>query len=323
MNNPKRRFGDRYDGYRIRDIDPLYQIVPIVMRTRLDSQVCFDYQLNITELEKFVREHRKTDLPDLRMLHIVMAAMVRILSQMPRLNRFVVGRKIYAHNNIRISLACKRSMSLDSEETTIMPEFEPEDTLYDVSDKIERAIRELVYEQQVEGNDTDIVARTLGMIPTFIKAGFVDLMRQCDKVGWMPKFINRASPFHSSMFITDLGSCGIGPIFHHLYEFGTCSTFVAMGKKETKYEVDAYGNVLTQRYIGLKIVADERICDGYYYATAMKMLARLIRHPERLLAPPETVISDTIRRPTRKELRAAREAAATRRNATTATTLVE
>ncbi len=313
MDKPKRRFGDRYDGYRIRDIDPIYQIVPAVMRTRLDSQVFFDHQLDITELEKFVRDHRKTDMPDLRMLHIFMAAMVRIMSQMPKLNRFIAGRKLYAHNSMRISLACKRSLSLDSEETTIMPEFEPEDTLYDVVAKVERAIREEVYEKQIEGNDTDIVARTLGVIPTFIKAGFVDLMRNFDKIGLMPKFINRVSPFHSSMFITDLGSCGIGPIFHHLYEFGTCSVFVAMGKKETKYEVDSKGNVITKRYIGMKIVADERICDGFYYATAMRQLARLIKRPERLLTPPEEVVQDNIRRPTRRERLALREAAAAKK----------
>ncbi len=313
MNKPKRRFGDRYDGYRIRDLDPVFQIIPSIMRTRLDSQVFFDYELDITELEKFVREHRKTDMPNLRMLHIFMAAMVRAMSQMPHLNRFIAGKKLYAHNNIRISLACKRSLSLESEETTIMPEFEPEDTLYDVVKKVEKIIREEVYEQQVEGNGTDIVARTLGAIPTCIKSGFVDLMRNLDKIGLMPKFINKVSPFHSSMFITDLGSCGIGPIFHHLYEFGTCSVFVAMGKKETKYEVDSQGNVITKRYIGMKIVADERICDGYYYATSMRLMARLIRHPERLLTPPDEVISDNIRRTTRKERRLAREAAAAKK----------
>ncbi len=307
MNKPKRRFGDRYDGYRIRGLDPVFEVIPAVMRTRVDSQVFFDYELDITELEKFVREHRRSDIPDLRMLHIFMASMVRIMALMPRLNRFVAGRKIYARNSMRISLACKRSMSIDDEETTIMPEFEPEDTLYDVVEKVEKAIREDVFENQVEGNKTDVVARVLGAIPTFIKAGFVDLMRNLDKIGWMPKFINNASPFHSSMFITDLGSCGIGPIYHHLYEFGTCSVFVAMGKKDTRYELDAKGNVVTKRYIGMKVVADERICDGFYYASAMKMLIRLIKHPERLLEKPQEVVYDSIgkHKMAKKELAAA------------------
>ena len=296
MEMPKRKLGDRYDGYRIRKIDPLYQIIPAVMRTRIDSQVYFDYKLDITELEKFVREHRKTDIPDLRMLHIFMAAMVRLMAQMPRLNRFIAGKKVYARNCYSISLACKRSLSVNDEETTITPHFEPEDTLADVARRVEEAIKVDVYEKRKEGNNTDTVARVLGAIPTFIKAGVVDLMRNLDKIGLMPKVIHRASPFHASMFITDLGSCGIGPIYHHLYEFGTCSVFVSMGKKESEYYVDAEGSVKLRRYINVKIVADERICDGFYYATAMKMLTRLLKHPEKLLLPPEEVVMDDLGR---------------------------
>lgn len=296
MKMPKRRFGDRYDGYRIHKLDPIMQITPAVMRTRLDSQVFFDYKLDITELEKFIREHRKTDIPDLRMLHIFMAAMVRLMSQYPRLNRFIAGKKVYARNCYSISIACKRSLSNDDEETTITPRFEPEDTLTDVAKKLEAALKNDVYNSRIEGNKTDVVARVLGAVPTFIKAGVVDLMRNLDKIGLMPKVIYNASPFHASMFITDLGSCGIGPIYHHLYEFGTCSVFVAMGKKESEYYIDASGEVKLRKYINVKIVADERICDGFYYASAMKTFTRLIRHPEKLILPPEEVVMDDIGR---------------------------
>ncbi len=296
MKMPKRRLGDRYDGYRIRKLDPIMQIIPAVMRTRLDSQVFFDYKLDVTELEKFVREHRKTDIPDLRMLHIFMTAMLRMMSQFPKLNRFVSGKKVYARNCYSISIACKRSLSNDDEETTITPRFEPDDTLTEVAQKLEAALKKDVYESRVEGNKTDVVARVLGAVPTFIKAGVVDLMRNLDKIGLMPKVIYNASPFHASMFITDLGSCGIGPIYHHLYEFGTCSVFVAMGKKESEYYIDASGETKLRRYINVKVVADERICDGFYYASAMKAFTRLLRHPEKLLLPPEEVIMDDLGR---------------------------
>ncbi|MBQ2705100.1 MAG: 2-oxo acid dehydrogenase subunit E2 [Clostridia bacterium] len=296
MQWPKRRPGDRYDGYRIRKMDAVYQIVPAIMRTRMDSQVFFDYKLDITELEKFVREQRENGMPNLRMLHIFMAAMIRMMSQYPRLNRFIAGKKVFARNCYSISIAIKRSLSINDEETTITPEFEPTFTLQEVVNHMETTLKEQVFDKREEGNATDLVARTLGAIPTFIKAGFVDLMRNLDKIGLMPKFINKASPFHASMFITDLGSCGIGPIYHHLYEFGTCSVFVAMGKKESEYYIDKDGNTQLRRYINMKVVADERICDGYYYASAMKDLARLIRHPERLLTPPEKVVMDDLGR---------------------------
>ena len=292
MEKPKRRFGDRYDGYRIRNSDPLFQLIPSIMRTRTDSMVYFDYDLDITELEKFVRLHRATDIPRLRMLHIFMASMVRVTSQMPYLNRFISGKKIYARNEMRIALAAKRSMSIDAEESNIIPEFEMEDTLYDVVEKVESALEAEIFTEGGSEDGTFAVASVIGAIPTGIKSAFIDLMRGLDQIGKMPKLFHKVSPFHASMFITDLGSCGIGPVFHHLYEFGTCSVFVAMGKKETRYILNAKGEVETRRFIGVKIVVDERICDGFYYAYAMRKLARLIRHPEQLLSPPEKVIPD-------------------------------
>ena len=292
MDKPKRRFGDRYDGYLIRNCDPLFQLIPSIMRTRTDSMVYFDYDLEITELEKFIRLHRATDIPNLRMLHIFMASMVRVTSQMPHLNRFVSGKKIYARNEMRIALAAKRSMTIDGEESNIIPEFEMTDTLYDVVEKVEAALDAEIFTEGGTEDGTYAVASVIGAIPSRIKSGFIDLMRGLDSIGKMPKLLHKVSPFHASMFITDLGSCGIGPVFHHLYEFGTCSVFVAMGKKEKRYELNAEGEVVPRRYIGVKIVVDERICDGFYYAYAMRKLARLIRHPEQLLTPPEKVVPD-------------------------------
>ena len=309
MDKPKRRFGDRYDGYLIRNCDPLFQLIPSIMRTRTDSMVYFDYELEITELEKFVRLHRATDIPNLRMLHVFMASMVRVTSQMPHLNRFVSGKKIYARNEMRIALAAKRSMTLDGEESTIIPEFELNDTLYDVVEKVEAALNAEIFTESNAEDGTYAVASVIGAIPTCIKSGFINLMRGLDNIGKMPKLFHRVSPFHASMFITDLGSCGIGPVFHHLYEFGTCSVFVAMGKKETRYELNAQGEVVPRRYIGVKIVVDERICDGFYYAYAMRMLARIICHPERLLTPPEKVVlDDGIHKPKRTRKKKAQPA---------------
>ncbi len=293
--NKKRRLGDRYDGFKLRKVDTLFQLIPLIMRTRIDSLVYFEDEIDITEVEHFIREHRRTDIKNLTMLQLFMAAIVRTFALRPRLNRFVAGKKLYARNSLRISLAVKHSLTVNGEETSIMPDFDPSYTLYDVSKKFNE-----IFEEEVEnvkkaesaGNKTDILAKALGVCPMFIKSSIVSLARNLDKIGLMPKAINRASPFHSSAFITDMGSLGVGPIYHHLYEFGTCSLFFAMGKKETKNVIMDDGSVEKRRFINIKIVADERICDGYYYASSMKILKKLIKRPEQLLLPPEVVLED-------------------------------
>ncbi|MGZ6143956.1 MAG: hypothetical protein ACXWLM_11500, partial [Myxococcales bacterium] len=89
-----------------------------------------------------------------------------------------------------------------------------------------------------------------------------------------------------------LASLGIKPIYHHLYDFGTTSVFLAFGIKEQERTLDAEGKLVVRDRVGLKVVNDERICDGYYYASAFKYLMSLYRNPELLAQPPASVVED-------------------------------
>ncbi|MBR4868442.1 MAG: 2-oxo acid dehydrogenase subunit E2 [Clostridia bacterium] len=283
----KRRVGDRYDGYRVRKMDLPFYIIPNIMRSRLDSQIFFEETIDITELERYVREKRATDMPDLRLVHVVLAAVIRMFALRPRLNRFVAGKKIYAHNNIRASMTVKRALTDDGEETEILPVFSPYDTLRDVMTRFNNEWREAVAEETKENNITDKVIRAVGFVPTWLKSFVVFSVRNLDKVGLMPKVIYKASPFHSSFYITDVGSLGIDSIYHHLYEFGTTSCFVAMGKKKTEQFFDKDGKLCRRKVITFRFVLDERICDGHYYASSIKQFRWFMKHPERLEMPPE------------------------------------
>ena len=52
------------------------------------------------------------------------------------------------------------------------------------------------------------------------------------------------------------------------------------------------GTVEKRKYVDYTFSVDDRICDGFYFASAMKILKANLRHPERLDAPPEQVMSD-------------------------------
>ena len=283
-----RKFGDRYDGYRIKNVDPFFFIVPEVMSKRVDSQVYFSDEIDITTLEQFVREHTNTDIPGLKLYHVVIAAYLRVVSQKPYFNRFALGHRIYHNKQLTVSMAVKRRS--DREETTLKIPFDPKDTVHDVVNKFNYLVAE---NKVVEAeNGTDKVAKILGSMPTFLLTAAIGFFKFLDRHGKLPKAINKVSPFHTSFFITNMGSLGIPPIYHHIYEFGTTSVFVSIGNKRNEHEMDAHGNVTTRRKMGIKVVADERICDGAYYAMGMRMMAKLLKHPETLLTPPETVIED-------------------------------
>ena len=281
--------GDRYDGWRVNKVDPIFSVVPFILNKRVDSEVFFEIKIPIDKIEDFIKEHKK-EIPDLSIMHVVIASIVRLISQRPYVNRFVVWNKVFARNHVSFSLAIKRSLTDEGEETVIKPYFLPTDTLQDIVTKLNKELKD---NQQVgQENSSDAISKVMGFLPDFLLRGVVVLIKQLDKVGLMPKPLFHASPFHTSIFLTNIGSIGIESIYHHLYEFGTCSMFAAMGKKSRSYELDKDGAASQSKTILLKFVLDERICDGFYYATTIRMIDKIISNPSVLLLPPEKVIVD-------------------------------
>lgn len=289
LNYYKWSWGDRYDGWRVRKVDPVFSVIPYFLRTRMDAQNYFEERVSIDHIEKFIKEQKEL-IPDLSIMHIVMAALVRLISQRPHLNRFVMWNKIFARNHVTFSIAVKRSLSDNGEETLIKPQFLPSDSLQDIV----RKTREEQENNQQPGqqNSSDLISKILGMLPDLSMRFVVFLLLWLDKVGLMPKFIEKASPWHCSVFLTNIGSIGVESIYHHLYEFGTCSMFVAMGKKSRRHSFNKHGELAASKSILLKFVLDERICDGFYYASSMRMLSKIMNNPASLLTPPEKIIVD-------------------------------
>ena len=119
----------------------------------------------------------------------------------------------------------------------------------------------------------------------------VNLLKFLDKHNMLPRAIIEASPFHCSMTITNLASIGTNYIYHHVYNFGTTSMIIAMGKTKEK-PVKHHDNIEFEKVIPLGIVMDERIASGCQYAIAFKRMEHFLTHPEELEVPPEKVIED-------------------------------
>lgn len=286
----KRRLGDRREGRKIRTIDPITRIMPFIMPRRSDSTNFFTEKFDIAEAQKFCREQIREGRTNFTILHLIIAAYVRVVSQRPAINRFISGQTLYARNNIEVLMTIKKKMSLDGEETCIKVEFEPTDTVYDVYEKFNRAVME--NKGDSEDNGVDSFAKILNYLPRFLMRFFMWLIKKLDYYGMLPKFVTDISPFHGSMIITSMGSLGIRPVYHHIYDFGNLPVFVAYGAKQQGVKMDDEGNVKKYRYIELKVTTDERICDGYYYASAFKMMKKIFENPHVLENPPDEVIED-------------------------------
>jgi len=286
------RAGDRKDGRLIRSISPYSKFVPFIMPQRNDRLINYEESFEITKADRFLRALRQDDAyKGIGLLHFIIAAYIRCLCSLPGINRFIAGRRIYARNSVEVIMTVKKEMAINAEETSVKVRFEPTDTIYDVYRKMKAATDE-VKSGSGEPNDTDQFADIIARLPRFLIRFALTVLRIGDYFGWLPASLLEISPFHGSMIVTDLGSLRIGPVYHHIYNFGTLPLFLAFGAKYHKYEITDAGKVEKCKYIDMKMVLDEGICDGHYYAQFLQAFRYIFQHPDMLSTAPSTVRED-------------------------------
>ena len=285
-------WGDRIDGRKVRTLAPMAQITSYFQWERNICSNFFEESFEITHIDRYIRQKRREGLTDFGITHVLLAAYVRGVARFPQLNRFINGQKVYSRGeDIQYCMVIKKEMNVDSPDTSIKVHLSPRDTAKDVYEKLNAAIESVKATKELDSN-LDSLIMLLNLIPSIVLKFTVWLLKLMDYFGLLPKILLELSPFHGSLFFTSMGSLGIPPIYHHLYDFGNLPVFGAFGCKRKAVEVLEDGTIVPRKYIDCKFVLDERICDGYYYAAFFKYYRRLMRNPEILDQPPEEVVKD-------------------------------
>lgn len=271
-------FGHRSDGRKIKNIPPFFKVIPSVMPTRNDSQVYFKQDIVLNGMDEYIVKKAEEGIK-ISYMDIIYAAVVRIIAERPALNRFAMNGRLYARDGIYVYLAIKKTLSDNGQETTLKIRYDGSENIFEIKNRLESTIKQ--NKDTDTSNNTDNLAGVLSKTPTVVVKFAVNLFRFLDKHGLLPRSIINASPFHTSVFLTNVGSLGIDTIYHHLYNFGTTSMFFAMGKKKKSF-IYQDDEIKKEKCITVAFVGDERICDGYYYASSFRAFVRYLNHPELL-----------------------------------------
>ena len=283
-------FGKRPDGRIIKNLDPMQQIMPYIMKTRTDSMNMYEDTFPCEVWDAYIKEKEAENIK-LSYMHILIAGIVRLIALRPQLNRFVMNGKIYARPKIWVSFVVHPTLQDGSTGTTIKLCFEGTETIFEIAEKINEAV-EKETTKRVGENDTDKLLRFLmKAIPGPLIKLVINTLLWMDKHSIMPKLIVNLSPFHTSFFITNLKSLGINHIYHHTYEFGTTGLFFAMGKEKI-IPVVQKGEITTEKHMGFGLVSDERFCDGLYFALSLRQLRKFMKNPALLEIPLEKKVED-------------------------------
>lgn len=275
----------RADGKRVKSDDAEYAVVPHIMVERNDALNMIEIDVPVAPMQKYLNEKRKEGIA-LSHLSLVIAAYARVVGEFPLLNRFVVNRKIYARKELAVGMVVLKGGSDNG--TMSKVKFDPADTVFDINRKMNEYID--TNREVGDNNKTDKLVSTLLSIPGLLNVG-VRVFKWMDKHGLLPYSIIDASPFHTSMSITNLASIRTNHIYHHIYNFGTTSVFLAMGNTR---EVPSRkgGEISFEKCIPFGVVMDERICSGIYFAKAFRQFRKYLENPELMEIPSEKVIKE-------------------------------
>ena len=132
MSKYKRRFGDRKEGRLLRSLPAFAKFVPFIMPTRNDACNQYEESFEVSDVDRRLRKLRVDGYKGIGILHFIIAAYIRGVSMLPGMNRFIVGRRIYARDNIEVVMTVKAGdivlvgkysgtkVKVDEEELTIV-----------------------------------------------------------------------------------------------------------------------------------------------------------------------------------------------------------
>lgn len=276
----------RADGYRLRGCDPFYEIIPHIMSRKYDATNYIDLDLDLRAIQTYIAKCRKKGVK-MNHMSVMIAAYLRLVSQNPNLNRFICNKRLYGRNHFSVSFITLKANH--TEETVTKLYFNMDDTIFEVNRKLTEAVEQDRKEES--SNTMDKLLRKIMRVPLLVGIA-VSLIKWWDKHLGLPFPVIDASPFHSSLFFTNLASIRLKPVYHHIYDFGTVGIFIAMGQPEQK--LVKIGEVVEERKIlPLKISADDRVESGHYYAKCFREFKRYVANPELLEVKPEEIIKDS------------------------------
>ena len=272
-------FGRRNDGIDIsREMDPLVLFLPLAMPTRCESMVNITYPAEYEPMAEYIKKHKGSPNA-ISFVTIIAAAYVRTVYHWPVMNRFIAGRRIYRHNDIAICMTVLKDGGVNTHDEDLLKIYaDPEDTIFDVAEKLNAEITN-IRESGTESGSQAFAGNLLRLpvLPDVV----MWLLRRLEKWGMVPKALRKISPFHCSLYITNLMSIGLPHAHHHLYNFGTCSIFMSIGKPERQV-ITTSGEVSRKPMLPLGFVTDERVCGGIDYAKGVHCFLNYLKHPELL-----------------------------------------
>jgi hypothetical protein len=282
----------RYEGVLVKGLSAERKMLPFLMKGRNEAIAFLEQQIDVTALLAFLKK-ANAGLPKKKytFFQALLCAMVRAMGMRPQMNRFISGGRLYQRKWIDFSFSLKKEMSDDGQMGQAKIRFEPDDTLSDVAERIQRVLeRSRSTKESASEKEMAIVTS----LPPFLIRFIVWALRKLDSWNLMPGSMIDADELYASLFVANLGSFGLETPYHHLYEWGTIPIFGTVGKIYKGQVTRDNGEVEIRDLVSIKWSLDERAVDGFYCARTLDLFKEFIANPEVLEHKPEKPASAAV-----------------------------
>lgn len=276
-----RKWGDRYDAKRVRDIDGLHFYMAYLMPKRTDAEVYINEKIDITELLKYIEEKNMSGERKVTLFHCVIAVVARTVKMRPLLNRYISGKRYYMRNEISMGFTIKKKFTDHSEETLMIYRPKDEENLCAITDRLAPKVKEAKKEEK-NGQSVDDILNIVKKLPKPIMHIFMAIMRFLDNTGLMPKAFSSVDTNYVTVMLSNLGSIKCDAVYHHLNNFGTNGIVITIGEMHKEVMLDENNNPIIRDVVNIGATLDERIADGFYFARSLKLIKHLFKNPHLL-----------------------------------------
>lgn len=278
-----RKFGDRKDGTKLKNIHAMHFVMPLMYPNRCDNEAFLSERIDLTNLNAYLQQKNASDpVYKYNLFQIMVTAMLKVITLRPKMNRFIANQTMYQRNEISAAFTVKKIFSDNGAEALAQIRSKGSDTIDTIHDEIYRQVS-VCRSDKVDAGTQSLNA--VASIPGFLVKLVGAAARFLDRHGWMPQSVIAGDPYYCSVVLTNLGSIGLHAGYHHLTNWGTTSVFCVIGQIKKRPFYDDDGTVHMKDSVDIGLTIDERLADGYYYSRTIQLLKKLLENPELLEKP--------------------------------------
>ena len=278
-----RKFGDRKDGVKLKNIHAMHFVMPLMYPNRCDNEAFISERIDLSNINAYL-EKKNAGNPEYayNLFQVMVTAVLKTITLRPKMNRFIANKTMYQRNEVSAAFTVKKIFSDNGAEALAQVRTTGAETIDDIHDEIFRQLQ-LCRSDKVDAGTESLNA--VASIPGFLAQMVGAAARFLDRHGWMPQSVIEGDPYYCSVVLTNLGSIKLHAGYHHLTNWGTTSVFCAIGEAKKRPFFDDDGNVTMRDSLDIGLTIDERLADGYYYSRTVQLLKKLLDEPELLEKP--------------------------------------